>query len=99
MRLDLSPGHYAGVGKFPSISVNKVPSSASDVMVLLLAGESYCYNNEVANKRPYPALCDSVPQSMPGVLTYTYGTFEAFADALDAGHVLNPCIPTGARNL
>ena len=93
--LVLSPVAQVGVGAHPSLSLVLDPLSALPY-VLLTLDNGYCFNNELTNKRPAPALCDSAPNNQSGVLTYSYGSFESFVDLVmssesAAPQSLSPC--------
>lgn len=96
--LVLSPVAQVGVGAHPSLSLTLEPSSGLPI-VLLTLDNGYCFNNELTNKRPFPALCDSAPNNQTGVLTYSYGAFESFVDLVmssqsAAPQSLSPCSAT-----
>jgi len=77
-----------GVGAKPSVSVALY---GSELRAMVVRGESYCWNNEPANKRPEPGLCDSTPTSTPFVLSYTYGSIPEFLSQLSTGVSPSPC--------
>lgn len=63
------------VGASPSLSIATSPPSTPHppaAHVLLTLSDSYCYNNEPANKFAYSGLCDHTPTPLTDVLTYTY---------------------------
>lgn len=67
----LSPVSTYAPGTWPSVALLRHGGA------LLLAethSDGWCPNCETVNKRPTPALCDSVPASLDGVLTYTVRT-------------------------
>ena len=62
-------------GSSPSLSIATSPPSGPDTPaahVLLTLSDSYCYNNEPANKDAFSGLCDHTPTPLTHVLTYTY---------------------------
>lgn len=50
-----------------------------NVVVAVVASNSFCWNSEFHNKDPAVGLCDQTPQSTPLILSYAYGTIEAFS--------------------
>ena len=49
-------------------------NSAGEVVMAVVATDSFCFNTNNNNKEPYPALCDLNQTATPFVLTYTHGT-------------------------
>jgi hypothetical protein len=67
------------MGVQPSLSIASPGNYLhSHQRIMLTLANSYCYNSEIANKRDFPALCDSPPNSQQGVLTYFYADLEEF---------------------
>lgn len=70
------------VGSSPSLSIATSPPSPAQppaAYVLLTLSDSYCYNNEPANKVAYSGLCDHTPTPLTDVLTYTYARLTDIA--------------------
>ena len=81
-RLYVSPIVLLDAGSSPSLSIATSPSSAAQpaaAHVLLTLGDSYCYNNEPANKIAFSGLCDHTPTPLSDVLTYTYARLADIA--------------------
>jgi hypothetical protein len=79
---------FTNVGSNPAISLRTL---GNDVGVAQVQADGYCYNNDIANKRPAPALCDSEPESLDHVLTYNFGLLSQFAAAIDANETITAC--------
>eukprot|EP01112_Ceratiomyxa_fruticulosa_P008252 TRINITY_DN2133_c0_g1_i3.p1 TRINITY_DN2133_c0_g1~~TRINITY_DN2133_c0_g1_i3.p1 ORF type:complete len:687 (+),score=107.61 TRINITY_DN2133_c0_g1_i3:1026-3086(+) len=65
------------VGSRSSISLS---SYNGTLFVLSTQTDSYCWNNEVDNKRPEPALCESIPTPTSYILTYTFAKYSDWVD-------------------
>lgn len=63
----------SSIGNQPAVSLLTVDNAT---YVLSLSGNDFCFNTEVQNKQPSPALCDVSPISTPYVLAYTFGRIE-----------------------
>jgi hypothetical protein len=79
-----------GVGSRPSVAVAFSPA-LNDTVAVLVHTDGYCWNAEVYNKRPAPALCQSTPQSTAGVASYAYGRWSTFEARTLSGDALSPC--------
>ena len=78
------------VGAAPRVSLLR-RSSDGEVMMVAVQQDGYCFNNHYANTRAEPALCDSVPVSIPTVLSYSYGRLRDFQDRFRANRTVNSC--------
>jgi len=94
-----STGSFAfGVGTDVSVSLAfgyDSSAKSSVLMALILMGDSFCWNNEVNNKRPTPALCDSTPIAMSEVLTYTYGPLSSIQSLFQNHQTVSSCTNNG----
>jgi hypothetical protein len=92
-----SPPSFVAVGDSPSVNLALSPraEAKADPFVLLTLSNSYCWTTELTNKRPEPALCDSVPHNQTGVLTYAYGSLAKFTALVERQGLLSPCDDTG----
>lgn len=78
-----------GVGTEVAASAAATPASAGghnrrnegEPMVMLVAGNGFCYNSHLHNTGPFN-ICKLVPYSTPGVLDYTYGTTSQWLQVL-----------------
>jgi len=86
--MNLSNWNSFGMGSNARVSIHTI---LDDTRVMIVGGESFCYNNEVQNKRASPLLCSSLPSSTPNILTYTYGTFDELVSQIDSGEMSTPC--------
>jgi len=80
--LYVSPPVLIDAGTSPSLSIASAGSFGQSPVahVLLTVGDSYCYNNEPANKYAYSGLCDHTPTPLTDVLTYTYARLTDMAN-------------------
>lgn len=80
----------AGVGSSPSVAI-AFSRATNETIGVMVHNDAYAWNCEAYNKRPTPALCQSTPQSTPGVSAYTYGLLSSFASRSLANAPLSPC--------
>jgi len=76
------------VGEDPRISL---AYQGSSLVALEVHGHGYCWNNEDNNKRAETALCDSIPRSQRLVLSYNFGTLEAWQQHIANEIPMSPC--------
>lgn len=91
-----------GVGTEVAASAAVTPTLAGgdgrrkerEAMVMLVAGNGFCYNSHLHNTGPFN-ICKLVPHSTPGVLDYTYGTTSQWLQVLrrrsEAVSLVTPC--------
>ena len=53
--------------------------------------DGFCQNNEPQNKAPKPAMCEQTPRGTKGVLVYSYGLLQDWAELLAAEEPMNAC--------
>jgi len=73
-----------GEGTDPHIEFSVVNNSTETptIMVVETNAEGYCFNSDWHNKRAYPLVCDSTPNSCEHIMNYNYGNFEDWKEQI-----------------
>lgn len=76
-------------GNSPSVSMATVPELG--IVAMEVHQDGFCQNNEPQNKAPTPAMCEQTARSTKGVLVYSYGLLQDWAELLATEKTMNAC--------
>jgi hypothetical protein len=76
------------VGAAPKVSLAAIENI---VVALQVQTDSFCFNSLTRNTQAFPSVCDLVPVSESGVLTYTYGAWNAFEQQYSDASLITSC--------
>ena len=89
MMMSDSP-RFLAPGRDPSVSLVQ-NTIDDDILALVVYADGFCYNNEIRNKFAGIGVCDQVPWSISNVLTYSFGSLQAFEDLLSRNQSFTTC--------